>query len=229
MADDGRDPGDTMRRWFERQAGAFALDGASSAAWDRAEALYREWTAFAGLTGAGSAATRPAGLFDPRRWVATENDASMTVLQGILSTSALGVPPTGDGADSWQRYNAALESYRAITGAAWLGAFSTFAERAKRDTDDARRHGQEPPDLDALLGLWREIADHEFAETQCSAEFLETQTALLRAGLQCRRAARDRIEAVAGAIGLPTRSEIDDLTETVHALRIEVDRLRDGR
>lgn len=227
MSDGGQDPSDLIRLWLERQAGAFVVDGASNAAWDRAEGIFRAWNQLASAFGPATAGGTGAAAFDPSRWMTGADDGIATVLRGVLSSVGLAdLPGGGAGAESWQRYKAALDRYRAITGAAWLAAFREFAERARRDADDARRHGREPPAWDDLQDLWHRIADREFAETHRSEEFLEAQAALMQAGLDARRQARARVEAVADALGLPTRAEVDDLTETVHALRREVAALK---
>lgn len=225
MSDGGAAQAELLRLWLEAQGKA--LGGTGQGAWNSADELFRSW---AGLLGAfGPTAAGTATPFDPSEWLKPEGEAGMTLIRGWLGGAGLADLPGGGAgpAAEWQAYAAALERHRAITGAAWLAAFSEFAERARRARDDAGRHGTDPPDWDDLSRLWRDIADREFAATQRSEEFLEAQTALLRAGLECRRRVRERIEAVADLIGLPTRAEVDDLAEQIHALRAELRSLKD--
>lgn len=227
MSDGGQDPSELFRLWFDRQAGAFAADALSGGAWDQAEALYRAWNGLAG--GAGVRGGR--APFDPGRWMGggSDNEASMTVVRGVLSMGGLGQAPEDHDPGAWDRYSEALGRAREIVGAAWLAAFREFAERARREADDARRHGRKPPDWQDMLKLWQDIGDDEFAALHRSDDFIAAQAELLSAGLACRRTARARIEQASSALGLPTRAEMDALTEEVAALRSALETLKAGR
>lgn len=227
MSDGGGAEAELLRLWLEAQGQALGAGGGDP--WSRAEALFRSWSGT--LAGFGPTAAGTASPFDPSGWLKPEGEAGMTLLRGLLGGSGLGAALAGEEgpAPEWQAYSAALARHRALTGAAWLAAFSAFAERARRARDDAARHGTPPPDWDGLVAIWREIADREFAATQRRPDFLEAQATLLRAGLDCRRRARERIEAVAELVGLPTRAEVDDLAEQLHALRAELRALKARR
>lgn len=223
MSDGGGAGAEMLRLWLETQGKL--LRGADGNGWQRADTVFRAWSGF--LESLGPTAAGTATPFDPSEWLKPEGEAGMTLLRGMLGGTGLGGLFPGDGpVPEWQGYAAALDRHRAITGAAWLAAFRAFAEQARRAREDAIRHGTEPPDWDGLAALWRQIADAEFAATQRSEEFLEAQATLLRAGLECRRLVRERLEAVADLIGLPTRAEVDDLAEQIHALRQEIRALK---
>lgn len=216
---------EALRLWLEAQAEA-PSGAARSAGWERAEGLFRAWCRL--LEGFGPTAASTAAPFDPSEWLKPADQSGMGLLAGWLGG---GAGATGDGGASgeaaveWRDYLTALERHRTITGAAWLAAFRAFAEESRRAERDAKRLGREPPDWPALVALWQEIADREFAAVQRSDDYLSAQTTLMRAALAARARARAQVEAMAEALGLPTRAEVDELTAEVAELRRALARL----
>ena len=224
MSDGGGAEAEALRLWLGAQAEALERMG-NAGAWDRAEELFRAWCRL--LDGASPTAASTATPFDPSEWLKPAGDAGMGLLAGWLGGGAAGGgAASGEPAVEWRTYLDAPERHRAITGAAWLAAFREFAE-SRRAERDAKRLGREPPDWPALVALWQDIADREFAAVQRSDDYLAAQATLMRAGLDARARARAQVEAVAEALGLPTRAEVDDLAEQVETLRRALRRLEE--
>lgn len=223
MVSDGqRTDADFMRRWLEAEAARLGNTVADDA-WDRAETLFRSWTDLLGPAGPSADGANP---LDPSDWLQPAGQAGMLLLANAL-TGAAGLPnDPGPDREVWRKWSAALERHRRLIGQAWLEAFRAFVERSRRVAAKARRDGAEPPDGRALEALWRECADERLARTMASKDYLATQRALLEAGLELRRAFGQRLEALAELAGLPSRTEIDDLTAELDRLRREVRTLR---
>ena len=68
-----------------------------------------------------------------------------------------------------------------------------------------------------------------FSRLERSEPFLETQRKLLRASSDLRIAQQDVGDFYNELLGMPTRSEIDDLSKTLTELKREVRAARQGR
>lgn len=78
------------------------------------------------------------------------------------------------------------------------------------------------PDAKESLKLWLDTANQVLLETQRSEKFLAAQRRLLRDGMEFMLAERELVEALVEPIGLPTRSEIDEVHQNVHELKRRV-------
>jgi hypothetical protein len=81
-------------------------------------------------------------------------------------------------------------------------------------------------DSKALLALWTETANRQLVETQRSDDFLQTQTAMIRASTELRLAQQELTEHFGKQYGFPTRTELDDVHRTVTELRRELRAIR---
>ncbi|MDT8342883.1 MAG: poly(R)-hydroxyalkanoic acid synthase subunit PhaE [Thermohalobaculum sp.] len=236
MSDGGGAEGDLFRLWLEG-ARAFADAGpAAGAAWPRAEAMHKAWTRFAeafAAAHADRAAGPGASPLDPAGWLRPEGQGGMAdlwrwfegpELADILREERTAIRATRE----WIAFSAALEQFRAVVAEGWMRAFKGFVERLSADLAAAREAKRPDPDWHAMTALWREVADAEMARTHRSAAFLAAQRDLIEAQIAVRQTLRARIDRLAGFLGLPTRAELDDLHETVHALRRELRALRRG-
>jgi hypothetical protein len=240
MAD--RDPGeDTLFRLWREGARVFADLAAAAArpggegedAWTRSRALSDAWVGFleALAAAAGARAARPgASPFDPAGWMRAPGEGGMADLwrwlEGPEFADLFGeerrlIRETGE----WARFATALEQYRLVMAEGWLRAFRRFAEGLAEAKAGQATEGGEAA-VDRLVALWRAAADEEMARLQASEAYLAAQRDLLAAHLALRASLRARAERMAEFLGLPTRAEVDDLAETVHALGREVRRLR---
>jgi hypothetical protein len=203
---------------------------------ERCEGLFAAWSRFARVYAEAGASTQgeaqgeaTGGPFDPVGWLDPAGGGDLWRWFG----AAQGVDPWREERDAltasrqWLAYTAALERYRAVMGAAWLQAFKRFAEGLARDCGPRDREpGDELPSWEVIQARWQEAADAELAAAQRAEDFLAAQRDLIRARLDCSALLRGRIERIAGMLGLPTRTELDDLHQTVHGLKRELRALR---
>jgi polyhydroxyalkanoate synthase subunit PhaE len=112
---------------------------------------------------------------------------------------------------------AAARAYEAVVAGAWMEANQTFA------TTMAKRlgTGEAVPPKEALKD-WLAIADEVLTKTHRTSEYLEAQRRLLGAGMAFLLAERELVELLVEPAGLPTRTEIDELHQTVHQLKRKV-------
>ena len=112
---------------------------------------------------------------------------------------------------------AASRDYETAVAGAWVEANQSFA------TTMMKRVGAgKAMDSKEALKTWLSIADEVLTRTHRSSAYLEAQRRLLRAGMDFLLAERQLVEALVEPAGLPTRSEIDELHQTVHQLKRQV-------
>ncbi|MEM7497850.1 MAG: poly(R)-hydroxyalkanoic acid synthase subunit PhaE [Pseudomonadota bacterium] len=240
----------------EDSSAARPAAGTAAGAWAQAGHVYDAWSRFLDALAAAHAerAAGPgASPFDPAGWLRGEGDGGMADLwrwlegpgfADMLSEERRLLREGGE----WIRFMAALEQFRAIVAEGWLRAFRSFAERLAADEDapeaatvaddaaggaagntagdDAPGQGAGAAAWDRLMAHWRAAADAEVARLQSSEAYLSAQRDLLDTGLALRASLRARAEGLAEFLGLPTRAELDDVHESLHALRREIRSLR---
>jgi hypothetical protein len=124
----------------------------------------------------------------------------------------------------------AARTYEGVVAQAWVEVNQLFtAEVSKRFASDQTVL----PPKDALK-VWLEIANETLTSSHRSTPFLEAQRQLLRAGMDFLLAERKLIEKLVEPAGLPTRTELDELHQTVQTLKrrvraLERDRATAGR
>ncbi len=91
---------------------------------------------------------------------------------------------------------------------------------------ERQRAGNGELDPKEALKVWLDIATQVLIETHRSPEFLEAQQQLLRAGLDFMLAEREFVETLVKPMGLPTRSEIDEVHRNVQDLKSRSKRCR---
>ena len=115
--------------------------------------------------------------------------------------------------------------YEGVVAQAWVEVNQRFAtEVSKRFTS-----GQTPLPAKDALKAWLDIANDTLMRTHRSTAFLEAQRQLLRAGMDFLLAERKLVEQLVEPAGLPTRTEIDELHNTVHTLKRRVRALERDR
>jgi hypothetical protein len=77
-----------------------------------------------------------------------------------------------------------------------------------------------------LLDRWTATVNERMLKVQRSDPFLEAQRRLLDAMLTSRAAERELVEIGANAVDLPTRTEIDEVHKSLHAVKRELRALK---
>jgi len=160
-------------------------------------------------------------IFDPREWLSATGYMDETVRR-ISEGPKL--------ADLWQVEGKFLTLAKAWTEtrthslehinhvvAAWTKAVAEFSEKLTQQANSGLPLGSRSE----IVALWVETANHHLLEAQRSPAFLETQRSLLKASADLRLAQQDLGEFYSDALGLPTRSEFDDLAKAITELRRE--------
>lgn len=120
----------------------------------------------------------------------------------------------------WLALRDASAEYRQVTIKAWSRAFETFSEEMLGN----REFWNKGPS--AVMERWLAVANDELIRTQRTSEFLNAQRRLLRAGVDYRLRERELVEKWCETHSIPTRTEVDDLHETVYNLRAELRALK---
>ena len=119
----------------------------------------------------------------------------------------------------------AARSYEGVVARAWVEVNQRFAgEVSKRFSSD--RQLLQAKDA---LKIWLDIANETLMKSHRSTAFLEAQRQLLRAGMDFLLAERRLVEQLVEPAGLPTRSELDELHNTVQTLKRRVRALERAR
>ena len=109
--------------------------------------------------------------------------------------------------------------YEAVIAGAWSEANQRFAaqvaERFAKPREEALPAG-------GYLRLWLDIANDVLVQTHRTEGFLQAQRQLLRDGMEFLLAEREMVEQLVEPAGLPTRSEIDELHQSVQVLKRKV-------
>ncbi len=226
MSDRNEPEQDPFRLWQQSSRAFLDSKAMPESLRERCEALFSSWSrfarAYAEASGAAGA-TGGGGPFDPVGWMDAGGAAGFGDLWRWFGGAGGEGPWHAEGealrgSAEWVAYAVALERYRAVLAAAWLRAFQRFAsEIGKRSA---------APDWERIRRVWQLAADAELDAAQRSEAFLDAQREVIRARLALAALLRQRTEQLASLLGLPTRSEMDELQETVHALRRELRALR---
>ena len=196
------------------------------------QAMAELWTAAAGLSGSMAKAMAGGGnstldatlraVADPRTWL-----AGMGGLDGVAAAAAEG-PRLADLwnaerqqarlTQAWLEVRRRALEHNAVLLEAWMQAGQAFTQELAGRT---RAEGR-VPDARAVQALWIETANRVLLEAQRSDRFLQTQAATIRAGTEMRLAQTVAAEHWAHGLGLPTRTEMDDVHRTLTTLRREV-------
>lgn len=232
MADRAAAHGDPFRAWLEASRAFLAAGPLDEPARARCEALFAAWSRFADTyaeAGRAAAGANPGGgPFDPLGWTDAASGGGLGDLwRWFGAAAASGWQAEREallGSREWAAYALALGRYQAVMADAWLTAFRRFSEALA-----AEQPGSGTPSWETIRARWQEAADLELARAMRSDAFLAAQRELIRARLDCARLIRSRLEQLAVTLGLPTRSEVDDLARRVHSLGREVRALREDR
>ncbi len=105
-----------------------------------------------------------------------------------------------------------------VMGQAWVEAYQRYS------TTDV--HKDELADVMSAVNAWFNYANDALLHCQRTQEFLEAQRNYVKASTECRNRYRELMEVLQEQHQMPTRSEVDDLSQTVYELRKEVRALK---
>lgn len=118
----------------------------------------------------------------------------------------------------WISVQTAARTYESVVAGAWMTTNQRFArDISSRSNTETQVEGSKQ-----ALRLWLEIANQTLIETHRSPEFLEAQQKLLRQGMEFLLAEREFVETLVEPAGLPTRTELDEVHNTVLGLKRRV-------
>lgn len=126
-------------------------------------------------------------------------------------------------AQAWQRYQEALHAYNALM----LGSAQAGLRRFESKLEEHAEPGREVKSLRALYDLFIDAAEEAYAETALSDEFRKIYGALVNAQMRVRQLSQDEVARATGALGMPTRTEVDAAHAKLADLRRRVARLED--
>jgi hypothetical protein len=118
---------------------------------------------------------------------------------------------------AWASLQQAAVAHQLVMASGWQQAFSAFAAEFQ-GVGEAR----EIRTLEAYLGLWSEVGERALQAHARSAEYVDSQARMIRAGMQYRLEARRVTEAVCRLQDLPTLTDLDEAFAMIHELRREV-------
>jgi len=161
-------------------------------------------------------------IFDPREWLNATGYMDETVrrlsegpkfadfghIEGKLVTLMT----------AWgELRTASIEQQTHVLGA-WTKAATEFASKL----NEAASKGTSLGSRSDIVAIWVETANRHQLEMQAIPAYLENQLKLLRASTDLRLAQQELADLYGEVLGLPTRTEMDDLARMVSELRREL-------
>ena len=195
-----------------------SMFGATQAMW--AESLQR-WTSVAQQAlPAGSIDAMLKMMFDPSRWPELASSPLDRAIEHLVEGPGYATLWTLDRKLlkaqklrlEWSRD---LAAYQLVLHSAWSEALQRFFTEINGEGEPIRTWRE-------LIDVWIDIANTTLVEAHRTPEFLEAQRRLTRSSTECRLQEREIAESWCEMHHIPTRTEIDDLARTVHALRREL-------
>jgi len=159
-------------------------------------------------------------LLDPQKWTQYAPEQLRVMLERIAHGPQFAdlAMPQQQVASAWREsldYQQAASDMSTVMQQAWTAAYGAYSE--KYSLEDLQKG-----EMNDALNAWLKSANEALLEAQGSSEFLDAQKRMIRASTEIRARQRDMAETWSDAWQMPTRTEIDDLTRTVHQLRREL-------
>jgi len=163
-------------------------------------------------------------MLDPANWTGNMPEQMRRVLSSIAAAPRFAdlQTPHIEAADAWREtldYQQALGDMGKVIQGAWGKAYEEFARANSLEE-------LQPGNMQGALDAWLSAANNSLLEAQRSPEFLDAQKRMVRAATEIRARQRDLAETWSSNWQMPTRTEVDDLSRSVHELRREVRALK---
>lgn len=163
-------------------------------------------------------------MFDPTTWMTQAPEQLRSILQSIAQMPQLAdmAYPQVGAAHQWQEvldFQEATSAFAKVMHAAWTRAYANYSKHFSLEDLKAGK-------VNEALNAWIKTANEELLNTQSTAEFMTAQRGLIQASSNLTKRQAKMAEAWAEKLQMPTRSEVDDLTKTVHDLKRDVRKLK---
>ena len=146
----------------------------------------------------------------------------------------LGMPAFGfarEHQERWQKLAQAQVDYQQQTGAynalMWQAAQRAY-EVFEQKLGERSAPGRQLDSARALFDLWIDAAEEAYAEIALSEQFRLVYGRLVDAQMRVRAGMQREVEQATGALGMPTRTELDAAHRKITQLEREVRKLRDA-
>ncbi len=182
-------------------------------------------------------------MFDTLRHIATEGARGWDqftqgiepVLEAMRSerNALLGLPAFGIGRERQEQMQQILQAQgdyaeKSAAYAALLAKASQHGlQRFERKLAERSEPGRQLDSLRALYDLWIDAAEEAYAEVAMSDEFRSTYGAMVNAQMRLKQLVQHELDRQVGALGLPTRAELDGAHRKIHAMQRELRELRE--
>jgi polyhydroxyalkanoate synthesis regulator phasin len=225
-----------QQNWFSQSAGAMPGGVNAPAGASAFTDLWRSWTALGnsvsgssahavgtGIPGAGVMGGLPDSISLSLAGGGLVSDLMRRVTEGP-SFADVGAPEKlmARVMEQWLAVQKSTQVYEYIVARNWAETNTRYAEQMA----ERQRSGKGELNPKEALKVWLDIANQVFLETQRSEKFLSAQRQLIRDGLDFILVEREFVENLVKPIGLPTRSEIDEVHRNVHELKKQVKALQ---
>jgi len=163
-------------------------------------------------------------MLEPANWTQYAPDQLRIILQSIAEGPRFAdlATPQYEAAEAWREtldYNKASADMAKVMHDAWSRAYDKYSEEY---TLEDMKSGE----VEKALNAWLSAANAELLNVQRSPDYLDAQKRMIRASTEIKARQKEVAESWSEHWQMPTRTELDDLTKTVHELRREVRKLK---
>jgi len=145
----------------------------------------------------------------------------------------LGMPAFGMGRERQQHLQAIMQAYAEYqeTSAAYAALLAKASQDGLKRFEDKLAERSEPGrQIDSMRGLydlWIDAAEEAYAEQALSPDFRAAYGAMVNAQMRLKQGLQRELDQKVGAMGLPTRAELDGAHRKIHQLQRELREIRD--
>lgn len=163
-------------------------------------------------------------LLEPANWTKYAPEQLRVILQSIAEGPKFAdlATPQHEAAETWREtldYTQAAADMGKVMQDAWVRTYGRFNK-------DYSIEDLKAPNPEEAMNAWLGAANHELLDTQRSPEYMDAQRRMIRSSTEIKARQKDLAEAWSEMYQMPTRTEMDDLTKTVHELRRELRKVK---
>ena len=163
-------------------------------------------------------------MLEPANWTKFAPEQLRVILHSIAEGPKFAdlSTPQYEAAETWREtldYTQAATDMGKVMQNAWVKTLGRFNE--SYSIEDLKA-----PNPEEAMNAWLSAANHELLETQRSPEFMDAQKRMIRSSTEIKARQKGLAESWSEMYQMPTRTEVDDLTKTVHELRRELQKIK---